>query len=71
MLNDEIDLIVSHDLLFLLPFVIRLGSTHENWAVRDWTAPTRCRAALASTAAFDPERPMLHIERDMRDIRFS
>ena len=39
-LNDEIDLIVSHDLLFLLPFCYQLGSTHENRAVRDWTAPT-------------------------------
>ena len=65
-LNDEIDLIVSHDRCY--HFAIQLGSTHENRAVRDWTA-TRCRAALASTAAFNPERPMLHIERVMRDAR--
>jgi hypothetical protein len=37
-LNDEIDLIVSHDLLFLF-FATQLGSTHENRAVRDWIAP--------------------------------
>jgi hypothetical protein len=28
-LNEEIDLIVSHDLPFLLPFCYQLGSTHE------------------------------------------
>ena len=33
-LNHEIDLIVSHDLLFLLPFCYQLGSTHKNRAVR-------------------------------------
>jgi hypothetical protein len=38
-LNDEIDLIVSHDLPFLLHFATQPCSTHENRAVRDWTAP--------------------------------
>src|ERR1700752_810500 len=38
-LNDEIDLIVSHDRLLLLP-ATQLSSTHGNRTVRDWTAPT-------------------------------
>jgi hypothetical protein len=38
-LNDEIDLIISRDLPFLLHFAIQSGSTHENRAICDWTAP--------------------------------
>jgi hypothetical protein len=46
-LNDEIDLIVSHDLPFLLHLATQPCSTHENGAVCDWTAPRINPQAMA------------------------
>jgi hypothetical protein len=73
-LNDEIDLIVSHDLLSCCHLATQLGSTHENRAVRDGTAPrinptrlpmgglqNRPPIAEMVLACFDPQWPKLKI----------